>query len=220
MTSHNLHLFFDRQEPDGATDAPLTPRPRVVYVARGAATINGEEVAEDEAVFSTAGTTVAAAADGAILWRWELADPAAPPEVAEGPGVASRLAMAEPVDAASLADEGCVIFRCDSVAFPPGGCAYTHIHQGPGIRCLRDGAIRIDSAGTSVTYGPGEPWYEIGTEPVFAQADATAFTRFIRVMILPPGLKGKSSVRYINDEDLEKPKVQTHRGYADELVTL
>ena len=40
-------------------------------------------------------------------------------------------------------------------AFPPGGCAYLHRHQGPGIRCLLEGGIRIDTHGRSTSYGPG-----------------------------------------------------------------
>jgi hypothetical protein len=108
--------------------------------------------------------------------------------------------------------------RCDSVAFPPGGCAYLHAHQGPGIRCLRDGSIRIDSGGQSHSYLPGEPWFEAGPEPVFAQADAERPSRFIRVMLLPRGLLGKSSIRYLRDEDRDKPKSQTYRSYFEAFI--
>ena len=45
--------------------------------------------------------------------------------------------------------------RGDSVAFPPGGCAYLHRHQGPGIRCLIEGGIRIDTHERSTSFGPG-----------------------------------------------------------------
>ena len=34
--------------------------------------------------------------------------------------------------------QGDLLWRGDSVAFPPGGCAYLHRHQGPGIRCVID----------------------------------------------------------------------------------
>ncbi len=75
--------------------------------------------------------------------------------------------------------------RGDSVAFPPGGCAYLHRHQGPGIRCLIEGGIRIDTHGRSTSYGPGGAWYESGPDAVFAQAASDKPSRFIRVMILP-----------------------------------
>src|SRR5215475_10648072 len=68
--------------------------------------------------------------------------------------------------------KGELLLRGDSVAFPPGGCAYLHRHQGPGIRCLLDGGIRIDTGGRSTSYGPGGAWYESGPVPVFAQAAA------------------------------------------------
>ena len=104
--------------------------------------------------------------------------------------------------------------RGDSVAFPPGGCAYLHTHQGPGIRCLIEGGIRIDTHGRSTSYGPGGAWFESGPEPVFAQgADRT--TRFIRVMVLPRALIGKSSIAYVNEEDKARPKSQQYKIYVD-----
>jgi hypothetical protein len=84
------------------------------------------------------------------------------------------------------------------VAFPPGGCAYLQTHQGPGIRCLIEGGIRIDTHGTSTSYGPGGPWFESGPEPVFAQAAIDRPSRFVRVMILPRTLVGKSSLQLVN----------------------
>jgi hypothetical protein len=109
--------------------------------------------------------------------------------------------------------------RGDSVAFPPGGCAYLHRHQGPGIRCLIEGGIRIDTHGRSTSYGPGGAWYETGPDPVFAQA-ADRATRFIRVMILPVAYVGKSSVEYLNDEDKAKPKPQQYQIFADLPLTI
>ena len=54
------------------------------------------------------------------------------------------------------------------VGFPAGGCAYLHRHQGPGIRCLVEGGMRIDTHGRSNSYGPGGAWFETGTDPVIA----------------------------------------------------
>ena len=110
--------------------------------------------------------------------------------------------------------KGELLLRGDSVAFPPGGCAYLHRHQGPGIHSLIDGGIRIDTQGHATSYGPGCAWFENGPEPVFAQA-ADRPTRFIRVMILPRSYLGKSSVAYLNEEDKAEPKTQTYKIYAD-----
>ena len=112
-----------------------------------------------------------------------------------------------------------MLLRGDSVAFPPGGCAYLHRHQGPGIRCLVEGGIRIDTRGHSHSYGPGGAWYETGPDGVFAQA-ADRPTRFVRVMVLPLAYLGKSSVEYLNEEDKAKPKSQAYKIFADMPLTV
>ena len=104
--------------------------------------------------------------------------------------------------------------RCDSVAFPPGGCAYLHTHQGPGIRCLIEGGIRIDTEGTSHCYAPGGAWFEAGPEPVFAQA-ADRPTRFMRVMVLPAHAAGPGSIAYVNAERSRQAEVAALQGYLD-----
>jgi hypothetical protein len=56
---------------------------------------------------------------------------------------------------------------------------------------------------------------ETGPDPVFARAAADRATRFVRVMILPRELLGKSSIEYLNEEDKAKPKSQTYKISAD-----
>ena len=107
--------------------------------------------------------------DGVTWWRFELV-----------PADAQRAALGRDHAVAPQAlgrarrrcRQGELLLRGDSVAFPPGGCAYLHRHQGPGIRCLIEGGIRIDTQGHSTSYGPGGAWYESGPDPVFAQAAA------------------------------------------------
>lgn len=108
--------------------------------------------------------------------------------------------------------------RCDRVNFPPGGEALTHVHQGPGIRCLLAGSIRIDTKGTSHAYGPGEAWFEAGPDPVYAAAARDMPSAFARVMILPRSCHGKSSIRYVRPEDAERPKTQSYQIFADEFI--
>ena len=88
-------------------------------------------------------------------------------------------------------------------------------HTGPGIRCLLEGGIRIDTQGHSTSYGPGGAWYETGSDPVFAQAASDRQSRFIRVMILPRETLGKSSFQFVNEEDKAKPRVQQYKIFAD-----
>jgi hypothetical protein len=132
-------------------------------------------------------------------------------------GVASRTKLAAPLDALPA---GALLFRGDSVAFPPGGMAMLHRHQGPGIRCLLEGGIRIDTHDRSTSYGPGGAWFESGPEPVFAQAALDRPSRFVRVMILPQSLLGKSSIQYVNAEDQAKPKSQSYKVFADMPIGL
>ena len=112
--------------------------------------------------------------------------------------------------------EGDWLLRCDRVDFPPGGVAYRHTHPGPGIRVLLKGRIRIDSAGESHEYGPGEWWYESGPEPVFAAASPDDETAFVRVMLVPAELAGQRTIRYVDPADDEKPKLQRARIYLEE----
>jgi hypothetical protein len=166
---------------------------------------------DDEAIGSESAISFKAEREGATIWRFELTagneDAAAP-----GSGVVSRERLSARLD---TIPKGAVLLRGDSVAFPPGGCAYLHRHQGPGIRCLIAGGIRIDTRGHSTSYGPGGVWFESGPDPVFAQAAADRPTRFIRTMILPMAYLARSSVEYLNEEDKPKPKTQTYKIYVD-----
>lgn len=112
--------------------------------------------------------------------------------------------------------EGEWLVRCDRVDFPPGGVAYLHTHPGPGIRVLLQGRIRIDSAGESHEYGPGEWWYESGPEPVFAAASEDEETAFVRVMLVPRELEGQRTIRYVDPGDDEKPRLQRARIYFEQ----
>ena len=98
--------------------------------------------------------------------------------------------------------------RCDRVDFRPGGIAYRHTHPGPGIRYLLFGSITIDSEGAAATYGPGEPWFERGPDPVLATTAADEPSAFVRVMLLPVAWEGQRTIRYVDPADAEKPKTQ------------
>lgn len=112
------------------------------------------------------------------------------------------------------------LMRCDEVAFPKGGVAYTHVHQGPGIRVCLEGRIRIETAGEASEYGPSEAWYESGTAPVLAPTSEHEPTRFVRCFVLPSGCKGRSSIRYVLAEDAGKPKTQRYKVLAERLLEL
>jgi len=188
----------------------VAPLPRMIFVVHGSVTIADRTLADGEAWHGQGAVTMRAGDAGATCWRWDLATDDAADRVIGG--VRSRTKLS-----ASLArlSQGDLLLRGDSVAFPPGGCAYAHRHRGPGIRCLVDGGIRIDTHGTSTSYGPGGAWYESGPDVVFAQAAADRPSRFIRVMILPRELLGKSSIQYVDPADASRPRVQQYKIFAD-----
>jgi hypothetical protein len=206
-----LRLYEDILSNDATVS--LSARPRMIFVVHGAIMMGDGVWRDGEAWNGEDAVTFKAGREGAAVWRWELArDDSA--GAATGSGVGSREKLAAVLE---TLPQGPLLMRGDSVAFPAGGCAYLHRHQGPGIRCLIEGGIRIDAHGRSTSYGPGAAWYESGPEPVFAQA-ADRPTRFIRVMILPQAYLGKSSVEYLNEAEKAKPKSQQYKIYADRPI--
>ena len=153
---------------------------------------------------------------GFTCWRWELARGDQGSTTANAPGMVTHEKLTAFLE---TLPKGELLMRGDSVAFPPSGYAYLHRHQGPGIRCLIEGGIRIDTHGRSTSFGPGSAWYESGPDAVFAQASSDKPSRFIRVMILPRELHGKSSIQYVNEEDKAKPKSQQYKIYADAPIS-
>jgi hypothetical protein len=210
-----LRLYEDTFANDGA-ELALPARPHMIYVVHGAIALAERIVRSDEAFGGEAATRVKGGPEGATIWRWEFAAEDSPAAAPAGTSVVSREKLSARLD---TLPQGPLLLRGDSVAFPPGGCAYLHRHQGPGIRCLLEGGIRIDTHGRSASYGPGSPWFESGPEPVFAQA-AEKPTRFIRTMILPIAYLARSSVEYLRDEDKDRPRTQTYKVYADMPMAL
>jgi hypothetical protein len=209
-----LRLCEDVLSNQGAMELPALPR--MIFVVHGAVAIGDCTLRDDEAFGGEGAIMLKAGSAGATVWRWELIAREAdfgrrPP----GAGIVSHEKLA--VMPATV-PAGALLLRGDSVAFPPGGCPYLHRHRGPGIRCLIEGGIRIDTHGRSTSYGPGSAWYETGPDGVFAQA-ADRQTRFIRVMILPRAYLGKSSVEYLNEEDKAKPKSQSYKIFVDMPIT-
>jgi hypothetical protein len=181
---------------------------RAIYVTAGKISTDGQDVACDDGLVADGPVTLVAGPEGASLWRWDLSD--ADQDVSTH-RVAKKLSGPVP---AALANSDSFL-RLDSVAFPPAGTAMLHTHQGPGIRCLREGLVRIDTEGTSTSYGPGGAWFEGGPEPVFLQAVEDIPSRFIRAMVLPKALLGKSSIHYVNEVDRAKPKSQSYRNFGE-----
>lgn len=216
-TDFSLRLVEDNLHSGGALEIPADGFNRVVYIAHGSVKIAGATFTDDQAWHGRGAARLEAGPTGAALWRFELTSTAAS-NVSVAPGAGyTRGKLVAPL-AWPISDA--VLFRADSVAFPPGGCAYLHTHQGPGIRCLIEGGVRIDTDGHSTSYAPGGAWFEAGPIPVFAQAAADRTSRFIRVMVLPARLKGMSSISYVNAADRDKPKSQSYKIFVDAPISV
>src|SRR3984893_14947407 len=203
-----LRLREDILSNDAALALPAAPR--LIFVVHGAVTIADRTLGDGETWHGEGAAMIAAGNAGAACWRFELVPRVAVEDAAAGVTSSEKLSAR-----LETLPQGDLLLRGDSVGFPPGGCAYLHRHQGPGIRCLIEGGIRIDTHGRSTSYGPGAAWFENGPEPVFAQAASDRATLFIRVMILPRTLIGKSSLQLVNEEDKTKPRAQQYNIYVD-----
>jgi quercetin dioxygenase-like cupin family protein len=188
---------------------------RVVYTVEGRLTISTDDAAttigENEAWHGVTARRVSAGDTLVRAWRWELRD------VSIASGSTDGLKLARPI---RLDQAARYLMRCDRVDFPPGGIAYTHVHQGPGIRMLLHGTFRVETAGHVLHLRPGEPWFERGPDPVSAVGSESEDTSFVRVMILPQELQGRSSIRYVNAEDQAKPKSQRYTIFVDAPIDL
>lgn len=217
----SLRLLEDRL-PAGGDPAYLPAAVRALYVVEGDAAVETglgcTHQAEGSAWIGDAAAAILPGGQGARVLRWELA---APSEDAGLLRAAPQCQSIAKLAAAVDLDPGFGwLMRCDRVSFAKGGIAYTHIHQGPGIRYCLAGGIRIESEGRAQSYGPGEAWFESGSAPVLAPTSPEAETSFVRCFVLPRACKGRSSIRYVRPEDAAKPKPQRYRVLGECFIEL
>jgi len=187
-----LELFQHRLT-DGET-LSLDARPRVIY-----------SIDRNEARFSVAPLELGSEMGGHLL-RYEITD-----ELRLDSQISATLALDR---------DGEYLVRCDRVELPPGGIAYLHTHRGPGIRCLVQGRFRVDVNGLGQTVERYGAWFESGTEPVEARAVSDEPAAFVRVMVLPRELLGRSSIQYVREADRDRPKPQRYQVLVDEPLEL
>ncbi|PUA18591.1 hypothetical protein [Glaciimonas sp. PCH181] len=222
MSSYLLRLYQDTL-PTGNTPVYLPMGPRAIYVVDGNVTIElpngGQHHAQGSAWVGQEAITLLAGAEGARLWRWELLTQhvSGSGELHAAPGTESHCKLAAEIE---LDDGFDWLMRIDRVGFPKGGIAFTHMHQGPGIRCCLHGEITIETEGQTNAYKPGEAWLERGRFPVYAPTTEESETAFIRCLILPRACKGRSSIRYVLAEDAAKPKRQEYQVFGERYIDL
>jgi quercetin dioxygenase-like cupin family protein len=203
--------------PDGALDEPLAAQGtrKMILQLLQDNVHSGEEVvlppahrivyrvSHNEATYSSGEVTLTAD-DGHVL-RFELTDE-----------IDGTCELAESIEIA--AGDDCIM-RCDRVELPPGGIAHLHTHQGPGIRCLVEGRFRVLTNGGLRRVPLYGSWFEPGPIPVRAEAGDAGPAAFVRVMILPVSLKGRSSITYVGegaDETIVKP--QRYTVFTDRVI--
>ena len=218
MSKYLFRLNSDTLAAKADFEGELAAANRIIYVQDGSVTLRcaGQvmALARNSAWCARTPCRMFAGASGAQVLRWELRGPDSAPT---REGVQSRLLMETELDLG--ASDG-FLLRCDRVDFPPGGIAYTHTHQGPGIRCLLKGELTVETAGHTTAIAPGGAWFESGPDPVLATAWDHSPTGFVRVMVLPRSLKGKSSIKYVKPEDQQKPKLQQYQIFVGEFIDL
>jgi hypothetical protein len=149
-----LRLYEDVLSSADKSEFRLPPTPRFIFVVNGSATIGDHPVSEGEAWQGESAITVKPGAVGVTCWRWEVARGDQGAATANGPGLITHEKLSAFLETMPKGD---LLMRGDSVAFPPGGFAYLHRHQGPGIRCLIEGCIRIDTHPVDVV----RPWRRV-----------------------------------------------------------
>src|SRR5262249_47606079 len=121
-----LRLYEDVLSND-SPEVGLPPAPRMIFVVHGSATFEGRPVGEGGAVgegeawHGEGELMIEPGPSGVTWWRFELV-PDDTSEWALG-GNATRNKLSA---ALATLPRGELLLRGDSVAFPPGGCAYLH----------------------------------------------------------------------------------------------
>lgn len=174
---------------------------------KGSAWLGGEEIA------------LVSGTGGARILRWELAAALTGDrgQLLAAPAAISQVKLSSEINPDRRFRW---LMRCDQVSFPKGGIAYSHIHQGPGIRYCLEGQIEIQSEGRTDFFGPGEAWFESGAAPVLAPTSNEIETTFVRCFVLPRSCKGRPSIRYVNAEDAAKPKTQRYKVLGERFIEL
>ena len=182
-----LRLYHDSYAPGSAAAEDLEAQHSIAYVLKGSATIDGDVVEQDEAVYCKDVASVQAGPEGAVVWRWELVRAEEPNNIAWGDGVSSRLRMSRCVRMFELVPTSKWLFRLDSI-YNNRGSTGLHSHPGSGIRCMLQGHLRVESdkgesSDNSLT---GDCWYEEGSYPLISTSDPGETADFLRGMVLPP----------------------------------
>ena len=80
------------------------------------------------------------------------------------------------------------------------------------------GEIRSDIGGIKGVHRAGDAWFERGPDPVVGAAEGE--TAFVRTMILPWELLGRSSFRAVDELEAQKPRLMHYTSFVDQPIAL
>jgi hypothetical protein len=215
-----LNLYHDQIAEGGASAAALPAAHRLLYVRHGRAVINGQTVNADEALYCDGPVSLQSSGGWSQVWRWELALPNALPALHEGAGVLSGLRMSRVITHLPLVAGSRWLFRLDQITSAAGRIADRHQHPGPGIRCLLEGTFNVaQDAESARNLGPGDAWWETGSDTVVAWGSPQMAAKFLRGMVLPVEWEGKVTGTWLSGEAAQ-PRPGNWRLLVDKVVAV
>jgi hypothetical protein len=204
FATHALQFYKDEFDADASLVPALTPRHRFVFVAAGSAVVDGRTLDLENAVYGGDEMAIRAGPEGAELWRWELVSVSEGPLLAEGSGVRSQHIVTKEIDSIGLGARDRWLFRCDGIEMAKDGGAPLHVHAGPGLRCMIEGAMAVDDKGAVEEHRQGDWWYESNVQPISARSIGPIGPRFVRVMVAAPEFEGFRTTQLIDPAEQQK----------------
>jgi len=214
----SLNFYHDQLGAEGASASALAAAHRLLYVRHGGAVINDRPMSAGEAIYCDGALALKSNGGWSEVWRWELAPPNAALRLHDGVGVLSRLKMSRVITTLAMLDGTRWLFRLDQITSAAGRIADRHQHPGPGIRCLLEGAFNVQQAAESARdLGPGDPWWETGSDTVIAWGSPQMAAKFLRGMVLPVEWEGKVTGTWLSGH---LPPPGNWKPHADRVIVV
>lgn len=183
----------------------------VVWLADGSAELNGKSMQKSEGAY-LAGKALSSDDGGCRILCFDVSRSETMTRISVGRRLLLQSDFEWPDTDA--------ILRLDQVSFPKGAIAYRHVHPGAGIRYLVKGQLEIRGDLHVEPISTGMAWFEDTNSPVKATASADEDALFVRAMILPLECEGKRTIRYLNAEDADKPRLQENIRFLDQRISI
>jgi hypothetical protein len=195
---------------DLADATAALPAAAALFVKTGRAVrSHAGPIGAGEGAYAPRGAVVTADA-GSVVWIWLV-----------GRGLPAELQGLRVVRRAHAPfDHGRCLLRFDRIDFPPGGETPRHTHAGPGLRRLLAGRLGAEIGDRRFVISPGEGWLERGPDPVIGRSLGDEPASFLRLLALPPDMRGKSSYRAWDRAEATRTNPVSYRLFFEEDIDL